>query len=160
MAAPFTKAETNAKSLPVAPVTTADTLNSPADIPLFFQPVHLIEPPGGDTWVVDKNAAYIEALAQLRHSMQDIAQGGRSPDPAVHQAAAANYDKAMEAVRQVARGFKAVGVGGLDGTVQRLLEEPIRYTNPFIVRDTEKAGVGKINGDLRTFCISQKDTSR
>ena len=75
--------------------------------------------------------------------MQDIAQGGRSPDPAVHQAAAANYDKAMEAVRQVARGFKAVGVGGLDGTVERLLTEPIRYTNPFIIRDIEKAGAGK-----------------
>ena len=117
----------------------------------------MIEPPGSDTWVVDKNAAYIEALAQLRHSMQDIAQGGRSPDPAVHQAAAANYDKAMEAVRQIARGFKAVGVGGLDGTVERLLEEPIRYTNPFIIRDPMRRIVAKINGDVATFCISQKN---
>jgi type VI secretion system protein ImpL len=154
----FKKADTGKKPLPLVPVTTPDTLEHTWDIPLFFQPVHLIEPPGGETWVVEKNAAYIEALAQLRHSMQDIAQGGRSPDPAVHQAAAANYDKAMEAVRQVAKGFKASGVGGLDGTVERLLTEPIRYTSPFIVRDIEKAGVGKINGDLRTFCISQKGT--
>jgi type VI secretion system protein ImpL len=152
------KKDSGAKPPPVVPVTTPDTLANTWDIPQFFQPVHMIEPAGGETWVVDKNAAYIEALAQLRHSMQDIAQGGRSPDPAVHQAAAANYDKAMEAVRQVARGFKAVGVGGLDGTVERLLAEPIRYTSPFIVRDIEKAGVGKINGDLRTFCISQKST--
>jgi hypothetical protein len=152
------KKDTGAKPPAVVPVATPDTLENTWDIPLFFQPVHLIEPPGGDTWVVEKNAAYVEALAPLRHSMQDIAQGGRSPDPAVHQAAAANYDKALEAVRQVAKGFKASGVSGLDGTVERLLTEPIRYTSPFIVRDIEKAGVGKINGDLRTFCISQKGT--
>ena len=56
-----------------------DNLNSPADIPRYFQPVHVVEPPGSATWVVDKNAAYIEALVQLRSSMQDIAQKGQRP---------------------------------------------------------------------------------
>jgi type VI protein secretion system component VasK len=109
---------------------------------------------------VDKNAAYIDALAQLRHSMQDIAQGGRSPDPVVHQTASQNYDKAMDAVRQIARGFKPEGVGALDTTVQRLLAEPIRLTNDFIIKDMDKAGAGKVNGELRTFCSSQRNTLR
>ena len=103
------KGETKAKAMTGAPAETPDSLNTPADIAKFFQPVYVVEPPGSDTWVVDKNAAYIEALAQLRHSMQDIADGGRNPDPAIHQAASQNYDKAMDAVRQIARGFNAVG---------------------------------------------------
>lgn len=159
LAAPFRKAETQAKALVNAPAE-ADSLNGPADISRFFQPVHLVEPPGSETWVVDKNAAYVEALAQLRHSMQDIAQGGRNPDPAVHQAASANYEKAMDAVRQIARGFKPMGVGGLDETVKHLLEEPIRLTNAFIIKDMDKAGAGKLNGELRTLCNSQANTLR
>ena len=105
-------------------------MNSPSDISKFFQPVYVVEPPGSDTWVVDKNAAYIEALSQLRHSMQDIADGGKNIDLAVAQTASQNYEKALEAVRQITRAFKPVGVGGLDGTVERLLEEPIRLTSP------------------------------
>ena len=87
LAAPFKKAETEAKAVVGTPAEAPDSLNSPADISRFFQPVHVVEPPGSDTWVVDKNAAYIDALAQLRRSMQDIAQKGS--DPVVHQAASA-----------------------------------------------------------------------
>jgi type VI secretion system protein ImpL len=154
------KAETVTKAVVGAPAEAPDILNRPADIPRFFQPVHAVEPPGSDTWVVDKNAAYIDALAQLRHSMQDIAQGGRNSDPAVHQAASQNYDKAMDAVRQIVRGFKPEGVGGLDTTVQRLLEEPIRFADRFITRDMDKAEAGKVNGELRTFCSNQRNTLR
>ena len=161
LAAPLKKAETDVKAaVGSAPAEAPDSLNSPTDIPRFFQPVHAVEPPGSDTWVVDKNAAYIDALAQLRHSMQDIAQGGRTPDPAVHQTASQNYDKAMDTVRQIARGFKPEGVGALDTTVQRLLEEPVRLTNAFIIKDMDKAGAGKVNGELRTFCSSQRNTLR
>jgi type VI secretion system protein ImpL len=154
------KAQTQAKAA-VSPSTEApDSLNSLADISRFFQPVYVVEPPGSETWVVDKNAAYIEALGQLRHSMQDIAQGGKNPDPAVHQTASQNYEKALDATRQIARGFKPVGVGGLDATVVRLLEEPIRLTNAFIIKDMDKAGAGKVNGELRTLCNSQANTLR
>jgi type VI secretion system protein ImpL len=160
LTAPFKKVESEAKAVVNAPAESPDSLNGPADISRFFQPVYVVEPPGSDTWVVDKNAAYIEALAQLRRSMLDIAQGGRNPDPAVHQAANANYEKALEAARQIARGFKPVGVGGLDATVVRLLEEPIRFTSSFIIKDMDKAGAGKLNGELRTLCNSQANTLR
>jgi type VI protein secretion system component VasK len=53
-----------------------------------------------------------------------------------------------------------VGVGNLDATVERLLEEPIRFAGPFIIKDMDKAGAGKVNGELRTFCSSQRNTLR
>jgi len=137
-----------------------DALNSPGDVTRSFQPVQWVEPPGSEAWVVDKNAAYMDALAQLRKSMQDIAQSARNPDPAVYQAASQNYDKAMDTVRQMSRGFKAIGVGKLDETVQSLLEQPIRLTKPFIVTDFGKAGADKVNRELRTFCVSERNTLR
>ncbi len=152
------KADTQAKAVVSAPPEATDSLNSPADIPRYFQPVHVVEPPGSATWVVDKNAAYIDALALLRGSMLDIAQ--RGSDPAVHQMAVQNYDKALGAARQIARGFNADGVGNLDTTVGRLLEEPIRLTDHFIIKDMDKAGAGKVNGELRAFCAAQRNTLR
>ena len=131
------------------------SLNSPADITRWFQPVHVVEPPGSQILVVEKNAAYIEALGQLGSSMQDIAQRGN--DPTVFPPALQNYDKAMAAARQVARGFNAVGVGNLDATVDRLLEEPIRHTDRFIPKDGGDVSK-KVNGELRTFCSNHKTT--
>ncbi len=154
------KGETKAKTLAGASPEAPDSLNSPSDISKFFQPVYVVEPPGSDTWVVDKNAAYIEALSQLRHSMQDIADGGKNIDPAVAQAASQNYEKALDAVRQITRAFKPVGVGGLDGTVERLLAEPIRTASRFIPKPVDpgaEAG-NKANRDLRIFCNAHKAT--
>ncbi len=74
--------------------------------------------------------------------MQDIARS-TTTEPAVHQAAIANYDKAVDSVRGITRGFKAAGVGHLDETVERLLMEPIRYANSFIIRDMTSANAKK-----------------
>jgi len=133
-----------------------NSLPSPTEIDRFFQPVHWVAPPGSETWIGDKNAAYMEALDALGHSMQAIAEAGRTPDPAVHQTASQNYEKAMGAARQISRGFKPVGVGGLDTTVEALLEAPIQATYPLIIHNIEHAGAQKVNGDLRAFCGSQR----
>ena len=42
----------------------------------------------------------------------------------------------------------------------RLIEDPIRLTNAFIVKDPAKAGTAKVNGELRTFCLSQRNILR
>jgi type VI secretion system protein ImpL len=150
------KTEKAAGALGLAP----EPVSGPADIMRSFQPVHSVVPPGSETWVVEQNAAYVDALAQLRLSMQEIARGAKEPDPAVHQAAAQTYDKAMEAVRQISRKFKPMGVAGLDTVVQRLMEEPIRLTKRFIIADMDKALAGKINGELRTLCAGMSATIR
>lgn len=151
------KAEGQAKAVLNARPQGSDVFNSPADVTRSFQPVHWVEPPGSDKWVGERTAAYVDALGLLRRSMQDIAQSG-TKDPAVHQTAIQNYDKALETVRQIVNGFSSIGVGALDGTVQHLLEAPIKLTNPFIVRDMDRAGLEKINRELRSFCQTERST--
>jgi type VI secretion system protein ImpL len=153
---PAKKAEGQVKAL--VPVTGAeDGFKSPADIAAFFQPVHSVEPPGATTWVGEKTAPYVEALAQLHRSMQDIAQSG-DKDPAIHQTASQNYEKALDTVRVITQDFHPVGVGTLDVTVKRLLESPILSAKPFINSDPDKVKVTKANRDLNTFCTSQRTT--
>jgi type VI secretion system protein ImpL len=93
------KAEAETKKLILAPAAQ-DGLNSTADLARYFQPVHVVEPPGSATWVVEKNDPYIGALEQLRSAMADIAQKGT--DPTAHQAASQSYDKAIAAANQLA----------------------------------------------------------
>jgi type VI protein secretion system component VasK len=78
----------------------------------------------------------------------------------VHQAANQNYEKAMNTVRQISRGFKPVGVEGLDSAAQRLLEEPIRMTKGYIIADMDKAAAGKLNGELSKLCGVVRTTTR
>jgi type VI secretion system protein ImpL len=147
-----------AKSAVPATDPASDVPTAPTDLARFFQPVDWVVPPGSDTWVTDKNAAYIDALSQLRHSMQDIAaQTGRAQDPAIYQTAAQNYDKAVDAVRQIAKGFKPVGVGNLDTTVEALLMAPIQSTKSFM-RVINLDSPQPLNAALQAFCRSQHAT--
>jgi type VI secretion system protein ImpL len=135
-----------------------DTLST-ADIARSFQPVQWVVPPGSDPWVVDRNNGYVDALAQLGHSMQDIADG-KNTDPAsvlaANQAANQNVEKGFEAVRQIAKGFRTAEVQGLDVEVQRLLEEPIRYAKQWIPGEIDFGA--PINGEGRGLCQSLKTT--
>lgn len=126
--------------------------STPAAISSAFQPVHWVVPPNSEKWVTESNTAYVDALAQLRSSMQEIARTEGKPDPAVHQAARQSLDKAMETVRQIARGFQPVGAAGLDLAVKRLLEQPIALAQPFIIADMSKAERERLNSELRAFC--------
>ncbi len=153
---PLKQGEQAAKAVAPASGEASDVPTAPADLARFFQPVDWVVPPGSDTWVTDKNSAYIDALSQLRHSMQDIAQAGRTPDPSIYQAAAQNYDKAVDAVRQIAKGFKPVGVGNLDTTVEALLMAPLKLANNLIPRNIDPTG--PINAALQTFCRSERAT--
>jgi type VI protein secretion system component VasK len=121
--------------------------------------VQWVVPPDSEKWVGEKNSAYIAALIQLGHSMQDIAAGG-NPDPAVYQAASQNAAKAMDAAKQVAAGFRSVGVGGVDLQVERLLEEPVQFATRVIPADITKVGGDKINAELRILCGRVKNTLR
>jgi type VI secretion system protein ImpL len=147
------KADTAAERvLGTTPADTKNVLNIAADMAPYFQPVHTVVPPGNAKWVVDKNSPYIEALAQLQKSMQDIAL--KSTDPGAHQTAAQAYDKAIDAARQLTRTFSATGVEGLDLSVSQLLESPIKFAERFIERDPGGAGptAKKINAELQAFC--------
>ena len=129
-----------------------EAMSSPGDVTRAFQPVHWVVPAGSATWVVDKNSAYIDALAALGHSMEEIDHAGANPDATLFQAASQNYDKALDAARLIARGFEPTGVAGLDVAVERLLEAPIRHTQGFIITDLDSAAVKKVNAQLKQVC--------
>ena len=130
---------------------------STADISRTFQPVGAVVLPGSDTWVVEKNNAYVDALAQLGHSMQEIADG-RDSDPATIPAAKQNFEKALEAVRQIAKGFRTAQNAGVDSDVQRLLEEPIQNARALIPGDQTSGLVSKVNGEARSLCGTLRPT--
>jgi type VI protein secretion system component VasK len=110
--------------------------------------------------VTDKNSAYIDTLAQLGRSMRDIERSWKTPDQAIFQAASQNYDKALDAARQIARGFEPASAGGLDTAVAHLLEAPIRQTQRFIITDINSVTAGRANGPLRTLCARLSSTIR
>jgi type VI secretion system protein ImpL len=121
-----------------------------ADITQFFQPVHSVVPPNSELWVNEKIAPYMESLGALRGAMQNIASStdatGRMT---AAQAAAPIYNNALNEVLKIARNFKP---NGLDQVVQRLLEEPIKAVQTFIVVDVVKLNAAEINGKLVPIC--------
>src|SRR6202021_231867 len=123
-----------------------------ADITQVFQPVQWVVPPTSEKWVGDKNSAYIDALDQLGQSMKAIATTNKDAAAAVHATAQQNYDKAMTAAKQIARGFRSVGEDGLDAKVEALLEQPILYANGFIIKDMGEHEAGQKNTELRQLC--------
>ena len=135
---------------------TSENARRPVDgdfheIALVFQPVQWVVAPGGETWVSERNSGYLEALAQLGHSMQDIADNKNPGDPALFQAASQNYEKALDTVRQMAKGFKPAEVGGVDSIAQRLLQEPIEYAKNFIV-DPIGGQKNRIETQFQSLC--------
>jgi type VI protein secretion system component VasK len=127
--------------------------DSPAQVTRAFQPVHWVVPPGSEMWVNEKNTAYVNSLAELRQALLAISRStSPTPDPALHQQALAAYDKALEAVRQLAIGFKPVGAEGVDAEVRGLLEAPIREARHYIQDDPKKFITGKANAYLAALC--------
>jgi type VI protein secretion system component VasK len=118
--------------------------------------VQWVVPSASDTWVTDKNTAYVEALAALGQSMDDISHNTTN-DPGVAQMATQNYNKAVDAARQLAERLSP-NSSGLDGTVQRLLQEPITQAHGLIPLPVDPAQ--KANGAAHNFCISAAPTLR
>jgi type VI secretion system protein ImpL len=117
-----------------------------------FQPVHLVTPPASPTLVVEKNAAYVEALRQLRSAMQDLAQSNDSEQ--VNQTARESSRKALDAAQKLADGFSLVDAASLTATAKRLLEEPIKHAEAVIPRPKNPgteitAGLARLAATLR-----------
>lgn len=126
---------------------------SPAQVTNAFQPVHAVVAPGSEKWVWEANKAYVDALADFRRALQEIARStSPTPDPAVHQAAQVARDKAFETVRQLAQAFEPVGTDGIDTQVRDLLDQPIRHGSKFIISDPGKHADGKLNTALAGLC--------
>ncbi len=136
----------------IADTRTSDATAAPtpADIVRSFQPVRWVVPPGSEGLINDKNNAYVTALGQLGHSMDEIAHAANPLDPAVHLAANQSFVRALDTVQEIAKGFKSFGADGLDQVVIRLLEQPIRNAKPYI--HTGDPTPKLLNGQLLSLC--------
>ena len=98
-----------------------------------FQPVHAVSPPADTTkYIVEANAAYVNALAQLQSSVAQVAAAPPGQGEAPAQQAAQNASAARLATTQLAQGFRIDGQTHLETTVQRLLEAPIAHAEPLL----------------------------
>jgi type VI secretion system protein ImpL len=138
------------------PRADAKQIESTADIFNSFQPVQYVVSGQSDTWVSDKNNAYIDALAQLGSSMDAIAQA-TNPDPALIQTANLNKDKAVAAAFQLEK-WLSPNSNGLDAIVQRLLDEPITQAKSLIPRTVDITL--QINGAAQHFCAGNSSIFR
>jgi type VI secretion system protein ImpL len=144
------KVEKAAGITPKSDKSAPEVSGTSADITQFFQPVHWVVPPNSALWVNDKVMPYVQSLAQLGLAMQNIASSTDSTGRlAAAQAAAPISNTALNAVLEIARGFKP---NGLDQVVQHLLEEPIRPVQRFIQVDVDVITAGEINGKLAPVC--------
>jgi type VI protein secretion system component VasK len=121
------------------------------DITRAFQPVQYVVPPASDRWITDKNSAYINFLTELQSAIQALSRPSTNDAPPDPQAAQAAADKAEASVRQMQQGFSSEGMGGVDREVTRLLEEPIKFAQPYVIPPSP--GV-PITREWQKFCAS------
>jgi type VI secretion system protein ImpL len=114
-----------------------------------FQPVHVVSPPADTTkYIVEANAAYINALAALQAAVAQTAAAPPGQGEASAQQAAQNAANARMATTQLAQGFRIDGVAHLETTVQRLLEAPIAHAEPLL----RNFGASDLNGKAGPVC--------
>jgi type VI secretion system protein ImpL len=120
-----------------------------AEIVDAFKAVQKIVPGDSDTWVAPApNKAYVDALSDLGHSLDAVAQNANN-DPAVLQAAKQSFSKAQDAARQLEEQLP-VSPNGLDTSIRQLLEEPLAQVEHLIPKPPDLTV--KINGGARKFC--------
>jgi type VI secretion system protein ImpL len=114
-----------------------------------FKAVQKVVPGDSETWVAPPlNKAYVDALSDLGHSLDAVAQNANN-DPTVPLAAKQSFSKAQEAARQLEEQLP-VSPNGLDTSIRQLLEEPLVQVEHLIPRPIDPSA--KINGEARKFC--------
>jgi len=113
-----------------------------------FQPVQAIVPPASvDRYIAPPNQNYMNGLVALQSSIEQIAaqpgQAGDAAGPVLTNATAAK-----SAARQAAQAFKPDPEGKVDGTVQKLMEDPITYVEALL----RTLGPAELNGKGKALC--------
>lgn len=129
---------------PLLQLLTAVDRNTRLGVPEIdeaFQPVRLVTPPDTiDRYVVEENEAYVDALADLQSSVEQLGRGGGGPSRVEDDA-----DRVRGVVRELARDFSIGGEVERTGTALReLLEAPadrsVRLAGELPARELNAAG--------------------
>lgn len=125
-------------------------VGSPA-IATAFQAVQTIVPPDTkDKLIVEPNQPYVNALAALQASLDQVAgQRGPASEAAAGQAQS-NAIGARTAAHQITAGFTLAADPQVNASVQRLLDAPVAMIEPLI----RNIGALEINSRARLFCAA------
>ena len=129
--------------------TSRETAVSTPAIAQAFSSVQTLVPPlTKDKLIVEANAPYVNALATLQASLDQVAgQHGAASEAAASQAQS-NAITAKTAAHQITAAFTLAADAEVNASVQRLLDAPVTYAEALI----KKAGAIEVNARARTFC--------
>src|SRR5262249_53967485 len=94
------------------------------------------------------NAGYMQSLAALNALLEQIANSPGGSNDAVASQAMANALQAKIVTRQVAQNFRIDPVTHIEGTVQKLMEDPITSAEALV----RNAAPAELNGKGKSFC--------
>src|SRR5262249_19422876 len=156
---PFSTAKADPKQLPGAAAVT-DALGggqNEGNITSFFQPAHAVfetSPPNKEHWADGRNTPYLEALGELRQTLDTLKRDDRCDDSnaVAHEQAAAALRKAEGALDALTRKFDN---SDSHPAVKAFLESPLQGASALLVSsapgETQKR---TINGALGQMCSS------
>jgi type VI secretion system protein ImpL len=124
--------------------------NVPAeDISAPYQPVQYVTPPGcTDRYIQDHNSAYAGALVSLQASMDRVAKSGTEVKDDLVAQTESDATNAYKVTRQIAQNFRIDHEGNVQGMVQKIMEDPIRYAEAVLGR----LGPAQLNTAGRSLC--------
>jgi type VI protein secretion system component VasK len=126
--------------------------NTYVDIPAVkdaFQPSTAVVPPGPpDKYRLPSNEGYVAALSGLEAALSTLAKSPSTTDPNSTKPVLDAAGEAHRAVSKLAGGFRVDPDGGVERSVQQLLEQPITYAEAIAGR----ASTEQINAAGGRFC--------
>lgn len=130
-------------------LATRNTTVPDTAVAKMFQPLRVAMPvDSAGKLIVPANKEYVTALAELAVALERVANAPMGEGELVASQAVENADGAKSAARKIAQGFEGDGKETVGGAVQRLLEEPIAYTDPLL----RNFGAAELNAAGGAFC--------
>jgi len=114
-----------------------------------FQPATTVVPPGPpDKYRLPSNEGYIAALSGLQAAISTLEKSPSISDPSATKPVLDAAGEAHKAVNKLAGSFRVDPEGGVEKSVQQLLEQPITYAEDLVGHES----VDKVNRAGAGFC--------
>jgi type VI secretion system protein ImpL len=111
--------------------------------------LYAVMPAGApDQYISAANADYMKGLVALQVSFDQIAQAQGAPTEAAVGQTLTNAQSALLTTKQMAQGFGVDPAAHLEGTVEKLLEDPITYVQGLL----RGLGPAELNGKGKGLC--------
>jgi len=118
-----------------------------------FQPVQTIVPPASvDRYIAAPNQAYMNALAALQASLEQMASQPGPPNEAAAGPVLNNASTAKSAARGLAQAFTPDPEGKVDSMSQKLLEDPITNVEALL----RTLGPAELNAKGKGLCTQMR----